>query len=46
MKTIAIALFALLAAGAASAQMTPVGTWRSIDDKSGGKSSGWFFGLF
>lgn len=26
---------ALMAAGAASAQVTPVGTWRNIDDKTG-----------
>ncbi len=31
----AILAAALLAAGAASAQVTPVGTWRNVDDKTG-----------
>jgi uncharacterized protein (DUF2147 family) len=35
MKTASAALVLALCAGSAAAQMTPVGLWRSIDDKSG-----------
>ena len=35
MTRIMLAAMALLWAGAAQAQMTPVGLWRSIDDKTG-----------